>query len=283
MRGGYHGSRIAWHTSFQLRPAPARRRISVMRATLRFSVALGMVLLAGIAPALAAPPGRRPNVLLILVDDLKPALGAFGDTAAVTPKIDELAARGVRFERGYANQAVCAPSRFNLMLGSRSTSTGLYGLGENLRQHLPAAVTLPQHFARHGYRTESLGKVFHVGHGNLGDPQSFSVPHFGDKVIEYLVPASTRGPAHARRGVLRERAAGSAEPQPAARRGVGEPGRAGRGVCRRPRGQRGHPPARGGQGPAGAVLHGGGLRPPASSLLGAEEVLGRARPSEAAR
>jgi iduronate 2-sulfatase len=53
---------------------------------------------------------------------------------------------------------------------------------------------MPQYFARHGgYRTESLGKVFHIGHGNHGDPKSFSVPHFHDKVIEYLEPASTDG------------------------------------------------------------------------------------------
>lgn len=136
---------------------------------------------------------EKPNVLLLLVDDLKPALGCYGDPVAKTPNIDSLAQRGVRFELAYCNQAVCAPSRFTLMLGSHSTSTGLYGLGSPLRKVLPDAVTLPQHFARHGYRTESLGKVFHIGHGNQGDPASFSIPHFHDKVIEYLDPASTDG------------------------------------------------------------------------------------------
>lgn len=135
----------------------------------------------------------RPNVLLILVDDLKPALGCYGDAAARTPNLDALAARSMRFELAYCNQAVCAPSRFTLMLGSHSTSTGLYGLGSRLRDVVPEAVTLPQFFARHGYRTESLGKVFHIGHGNEGDPDSFSVPHFKDKVIEYVDPASTGG------------------------------------------------------------------------------------------
>ncbi len=142
-------------------------------------------------PALSR--AAKPNVLLILVDDLKPALGCYGDAAAKSPNIDALAARGLRFDLAYCNQAVCAPSRFTLMLGSRSTSTGLYGLGSQLREILPQAVTLPQHFAKHGYRTESLGKVFHIGHGNTGDPESFSVPHFKDKVIEYLDPRSTDG------------------------------------------------------------------------------------------
>ena len=135
-----------------------------------------------------------PNVLLILVDDLKPALGCYGDSAAKTPHLDALAGRGMRFDLAYCNQAVCAPSRFTLMLGSHSTSTGLYSLGSRLREVMPNAVTMPQHFAKEGgYRTESIGKVFHIGHGNEGDPESFMVPHFKDKVIEYLDPASTAG------------------------------------------------------------------------------------------
>jgi iduronate 2-sulfatase len=136
---------------------------------------------------------EKPNILLILVDDLKPAIGAFGDKTAVTPNLDRLTHRGMRFDAAYCNQAVCAPSRFNLMLGSRSTSSGLYELDGDLRQVFPNAVTLPQHFAKHGYRTESLGKVFHIGHGNDGDPDSFSVPHFKDLVIEYKLPESTNG------------------------------------------------------------------------------------------
>ena len=136
---------------------------------------------------------NKPNVLLILVDDLKPALGCYGDAAAKTPNIDSLAKRGMRFDLAYCNQAVCAPSRFTLMLGSFSTSTGLYGLGSQLRNVVPDAVTMPQYFAKHGYRTESLGKLFHIGHGNQGDPDSFQVEHFHDKVIEYVDPSSTDG------------------------------------------------------------------------------------------
>jgi iduronate 2-sulfatase len=148
------------------------------------------VLLVGSARNAAAET-KRPNVLLLMVDDLKPALGCYGDTIAQTPNMDRLAARGIRFDLAYCNQAVCAPSRFSLLLGSHPTSTGLYGLGSELRQIVPDAVTMPQYFARHGYRTESLGKVFHIGHGNHGDPESFSVPHFKEKVIEYADPAST--------------------------------------------------------------------------------------------
>jgi iduronate 2-sulfatase len=132
----------------------------------------------------------RPNVLMILVDDLKPALGVYGDKVAVTPNLDRLAARGMRFDFAYCNTAVCAPSRLNLLTGARSTTTGIYGFGRDFRSFFPDAVTMPQHFKKHGYRAESLGKVFHVGHGCEDDQVSWSVPHFKDLVIEYVDPRS---------------------------------------------------------------------------------------------
>jgi len=133
----------------------------------------------------------RPNVLLLAVDDLKPALGTYGDTLAISPNIDRLAARGLRFDRAYCNQAVCAPSRNNLMLGSRSTSLGIYGLSQNFRTAVPNAVTMPQHFMQHGYRTEAIGKIFHTGHGNTDDEASWNVPTQKDKVVEYLDPRNS--------------------------------------------------------------------------------------------
>ncbi|MCS7236786.1 MAG: sulfatase [Thermoguttaceae bacterium] len=132
---------------------------------------------------------NRPNILLICVDDLKPALGCYGDRLAKTPNIDRLAARGIRFELAFCNQAVCAPSRNALLLGSRSTSLGIYSLSENFRKLWPGAVTLPQYFKQHGWWTEAVGKVFHTGHGNHEDPASWSAPPFVEKVVEYLDPA----------------------------------------------------------------------------------------------
>lgn len=136
---------------------------------------------------------EKPNVILILVDDLKPALGSYGDPVAVSPNIDRLAEMGMRFENAYCNQAVCMASRYNLLLGSRSTSTGFYNFGTQFREVYPDAITLPQHFKKNGYHAESMGKVFHIGHGNENDEASWSVPHHKDKVIEYLLPESTNG------------------------------------------------------------------------------------------
>ncbi|WP_020530126.1 sulfatase [Flexithrix dorotheae] len=134
---------------------------------------------------------EKLNVLLILVDDLKPSLGIYGDTVVKSPNLDRLGEMGVRFENAYCNQAVCMASRYNLLLGSRSTSTGFYNFGLEFRAVYPNATTLPQHFKNNGYQVESMGKVFHIGHGNDNDEASWSIPHHKDKVIEYLLPEST--------------------------------------------------------------------------------------------
>ena len=152
------------------------------------AVALRLCLLA--APLVAA---AKPNVLLICVDDLKPTLGCYGDPLARTPNLDRLAGRGMRFDLAYCNQAVCAPSRNALMTGSRSTSLGIYTLGENFRTAVPDAVTLSQHFMRYGWRAEAIGKILHSGHGNHNDDASWSVPTIPGKVVEYVLPQSTGG------------------------------------------------------------------------------------------
>ena len=100
------------------------------------------------ASALSSFAAAKPNVLLLCVDDLKPALSCYGDKLAISPNLDRLAARGMRFDLAYCNQSVCAPSRNNLLLGSRSTSLGIYGLDRNFRTAVPDAVTMTQHFQR---------------------------------------------------------------------------------------------------------------------------------------
>jgi len=133
---------------------------------------------------------EKPNVLLICVDDLKPVLGCYGDKTVKSPHIDRLAARSVVFERAYCNQAVCAPSRNSLLTGLRPQTLGIYDLATNFRKSRPQAVTLPQLFQQHGWRTEGLGKIFHVGHGNTEDPVSWSVPHWKANVVAYALPQS---------------------------------------------------------------------------------------------
>jgi iduronate 2-sulfatase len=138
------------------------------------------------APMLAAE-SAKPNILLICVDDLKPAIGCYGDAMAKTPNIDALAQRAVVFERAYCNQAVCAPSRNALMTSLRPQTLGIYDLATNFRKSRPDAVTMAQHFRQSGYKAQALGKIMHVGHGNKEDAASWDVPHFQGKTIGYAL------------------------------------------------------------------------------------------------
>ena len=134
-----------------------------------------------------ARAAEKPNVLLICVDDLKPVLGCYGDASAKTPHLDALAARSLRLDRAYCNQAVCSPSRNALMTGLRPQTLGIYDLPTNFRKSRPDAVTVAQYFMAHGYRTEAMGKILHVGHGNVEDTASWSVPHFKPKAKQYVL------------------------------------------------------------------------------------------------
>lgn len=128
---------------------------------------------------------ERPNILLICVDDLKPVLGCYGDAFAKTPHLDRLAARGLRLDRAYCNQAVCSPARNALMTGLRPETLGIYDLATHFRKARPDAITVAQHFRKQGYHTEALGKILHVGHGNTEDAASWTVPHFRPKAPIY--------------------------------------------------------------------------------------------------
>lgn len=162
-----------------------------------------LITLAIAATAIAAD---RPNVLLICVDDLKPIAGCYGGSA-ITPNIDRLAARGMRFDSAYCNQAVCSPSRNALLTSLRPQTLGIYDLGTNFRKSRPDAVTLPQAFQQAGYSTEALGKIFHVGHGNDDDKASWTVPSWKASVVAYHLPES-KAPT----GLTREEALFSNQP-----------------------------------------------------------------------
>jgi arylsulfatase A-like enzyme len=107
-----------------------------------------------------------PNVLFIAIDDQNDWIGHLGGhPLAKTPHLDRLAERGTAFLNAHVNSPLCNPCRTSLMLGLRPTTTGIYGLAPWFRtlEAWQDRVTLPQHFAAHGYRTLSTGKIYHGG------------------------------------------------------------------------------------------------------------------------
>ena len=154
------------------------------RSVLTFAVGLVCLLTLFTSNARGAD---RYNVLFIAVDDLRPELGCYGAEQIVSPNIDKLAASGIVFNRAYCQQAVCSPSRTSLLTGLRPDSTKIYDLNTHFRITNPDVVTLPQHFKNNGYETRGLGKLYH---GGLGDPKSWSKPHWHPMKRMYNKPES---------------------------------------------------------------------------------------------
>ena len=114
----------------------------------------------------ATPAADRPNIVFIAAADLRPDLGAYGNTEVRTPHLDALARRGVRFERAYCQQAVCNPSRASVLTGRRPDTLKVWDLKRHFRETLPEVVTLPQLCKDAGWQSHAFGKLYHLGGNN---------------------------------------------------------------------------------------------------------------------
>lgn len=193
------------------------------RAFLRTTIAAaGAVAFAHTATA--AAPARKPNVLIILADDLGYAdLGAQGCKDIPTPHCDSIAAEGVRLTSGYVSHPFCSPTRAGLMTGRYQQRFG----HENNPPYVPAdgkiglpltETLLPAVMKQCGYVTGLVGK-WHLGaapplhpmrrgfdefYGFIGGGHDYFKTATAEKHAEYTVPIDRNGKPEAMEGYLTE-------------------------------------------------------------------------------
>jgi arylsulfatase A-like enzyme/tetratricopeptide (TPR) repeat protein len=140
-------------------PTPMRPSCCTVERTPNALLALAALLAALGCSRGPAPPPARPDVLLVTIDTLRAdRVGCYGRRAALTPVLDGLAARGVRFEVAVAHAPLTAPSHASIL-------TGLTPLGHGVRDNgayvLPEGVrSVAEDFRQAGYRTAGFVSGF---------------------------------------------------------------------------------------------------------------------------
>ncbi len=114
----------------------------------------------------AAQGNKRPNVLILMVDEMRwDCLGVAGHPIVATPNLDKLARQGCYFPRTYTVSPVCSPARMSLFSGRYRQVHGV--VRNNVAPH-PNEVTLPYILQAHGYATGMAGKLHLIGAGARG-------------------------------------------------------------------------------------------------------------------
>jgi arylsulfatase A-like enzyme len=151
------------------------------------------------AAMLPAAAARKPNVIVILADDIGFGdVGCYGATKVKTPNLDKLASRGLRFTDAHSPAATCTPTRYSIMTGEyawRKPGTNVLPGDANLTIDTERTTT-PSVFKKAGYATGCVGK-WHLGLGKgkidwngeikpgpleIGFDYAFIIPATGDRV-----------------------------------------------------------------------------------------------------
>jgi iduronate 2-sulfatase len=126
---------------------------------------------------LSADSQKTPHILFIAVDDLRPELNCYGAERSISPNIDRLAAMGTLYENAYVQVPVCGASRASLMAGMYPTEKRFTWYGTRFDRPTsnqwgksctgaPNIPDIPEWFKENGYKTFSMGKIYHYANDN---------------------------------------------------------------------------------------------------------------------
>ena len=126
---------------------------------------------------LSADNQKTPHILFIAVDDLRPELNCYGAERSISPNIDRLAAMGTLYESAYVQVPVCGASRASLMSGLYPTENRFTWFGTRFDKSTsnrygksctgaPNIPDIPSWFKENGYKTYSMGKIYHYADDN---------------------------------------------------------------------------------------------------------------------
>ena len=151
--------------------------------------AFATLFLIAVRPVLADAP-KKPNVLLIISDDLNTALSGFGHKQCQTPNLDELAKRGMKFENMHCQYPVCGASRASLMSGLYPYTNMTLANTGTLRGSMPEVVTLSQTFRNNGYYAARVSKIYHmrIPFEIIDGTAESDDPHSWDEAINIKAP-----------------------------------------------------------------------------------------------
>ena len=116
---------------------------------------------------------QRPNVILIMVDDLRPQLNCYGKNNIISPHIDEFSNHSYLYENAICNYPVCGASRASMLTGLRPNNERFKNYKSRIDEDAPNSPTIGFWLKKNGYYTISNGKITHV---KKDSPESWSEP-----------------------------------------------------------------------------------------------------------
>ncbi len=128
---------------------------------------LGVAGLGAVAHRAEAQQADRPNILWLSIEDTGRHLGCYGDPHAITPTLDALAGRGIRYENAFTTAPVCAPNRSCIItgmyastLGTQHMRSGGEGVDRSIKPELPSDVKCFSEYLRYaGYYCTNNSKT----------------------------------------------------------------------------------------------------------------------------